>query len=279
MDIEHRYKMVFLNLPENISKIIGELDNISVERLKSKKNLVFDLSIKSSLDEPQKNYILKYYRTKNADNEYSTLSHLHKQGLVIPSVISYEKPFLLLEKIDGINLCDIINEPLNKINELAELEPEIRKKIIKSIDMLAKWLADLHKHNIIVHQDFKKTIVLNKGDTRLRDFIICRDSKTVYGLDFEESYEGNHIDDLAWICCSLLDTNPGLFELDEPYHKIELMNEFLKQYYKINNSFTFSFNYFADALINNLNTVIKRRGLIVGKLDKKRILNNITEDL
>ncbi|TXT65240.1 MAG: hypothetical protein BAJALOKI3v1_120047 [Promethearchaeota archaeon] len=278
MDIEHRYKMIFLSLPDKISKIVGDLDTIKVERLNSKKNLVFDLSVEDSSDTLQKDYILKYYRTKNADIEFTTLSHLYKQGLDVPSVISYEKPFLLLEKIDGINLCDFINEPLHKISEISELESEMRKKIIKSIDMLASWLTDLHKRNIITHKDLEKTIVLNKGDTRLRDFIIQMDNKMVYGLDFEEAYEGNHIDDLAWICCSLIDTKPGLFELDEPYHKIELMNEFLKHYYKINNDFTFSFSYFAEALINNLNIVIKRRGLNVGKLDKKRILNNITSN-
>ena len=45
----------------------------------------------------------------------------------------------------------------------------------------------------------------------------------MFGVDFEDSYEGNHIDDIAWICCSLLDTKPGLFEKSYPKSKIDIV--------------------------------------------------------
>lgn len=273
MDIEHRYQMIFFNLPDEMLNIIGDLDNLTINRLKSKKNLVFDIYTKD-----HNNYILKYFRSKKADNEYHTLSHLNNQNLNVPSIIDYEKPYLLLEKIHEVNFCDFINKPLINKNNLSEIDTKLRRKLILGIKFLSKWFAHFHKSNLITHKENEKTIVLNKGDTRLRDFIIDIDSKIIYGVDFEESYEGNYLDDLAWICCSLIDTNPGLFELEDPYHKIELMNEFLKQYYKINNYFHFSFSYFADAFIEALNTVIKRRGLIFGKLDKKRILDNLTRE-
>ncbi|GAI86577.1 unnamed protein product [marine sediment metagenome] len=123
-------------------------------------------------------------------------------------------------------------------------------------------------------------LILNKGDTRLRDFIIDFSSDKLYGFDFEDSYEGNHIDDLAWICCALLDTNPGVFEIiepNQPKHKIELINIFLKNYYQINSGFHFSFNYFAERLVEDLNIVIKRRDLDPGFIRKNTILKNITD--
>ena len=98
------------------------------------------------------------------------------------------------------------------------------------------------------------------------------------GLDFEESYQGNHIDDIAWICCSLLDTNPGLFEINYPKSKIELINLFLKSYYRINPATNFDFNYFTEKLIENLNTVMSRRGIDM-ILNKDSFLKDISKDM
>lgn len=278
MDIEHRYQMFFFNLPSEISKIIGDLDNITVKRIKSKKNFVFDVHIKEKTGKGPRNYILKYFKTKNADNEFKTISHLKKQNVNVPSIISFEKPYLLLEKIDGGNFCDFINAPLKNTEGLSELNEDLQNQLIWGIKLLAQWFALLHKKNIVSQKEFETTIVLNKGDARLRDFLIKSESKSIFGVDFEEAYEGNHLDDLAWICCSLIDTDPGLFELDEPLHKMELINYFLKHYYNINSNFGFSFDYFADALIENLNLVIKRRGLLTGKLDKNNILDKLKRE-
>ena len=101
----------------------------------------------------------------------------------------------------------------------------------------------------------------------------------MYGVDFEDTLEGNHLDDIAWICCSLLDTNPGIFELGNPKQKIELINIFLKKYYQKTSSFEFDFNYLAEKIIEDLNIVITRRGIPFGILSQKRFLKEISKEI
>ncbi|MGV9205866.1 MAG: hypothetical protein ACOC44_17790, partial [Promethearchaeia archaeon] len=67
--------------------------------------------------------------------------------------------------------------------------------------------------------------------------------------------------------------------MDIPTHKISLVNQFLIKYYKVNHNFTFSFEYFADSLIENLNIVMERRHLDIGYFDKKTILKRISDNL
>jgi len=120
---------------------------------------------------------------------------------------------------------------------------------------------------------------LNKGDTRLRDFIINFSEGVLYGVDFEDTFEGNHLEDIAWICCSLLDTNPGIFELGNPKQKIELINIFIKKYYQKSSSFEFDFNYLAEKIIEDLNIVIKRRGIPFGLLSKSHFIDYISKEI
>ncbi|MHA1466606.1 MAG: hypothetical protein ACTSP6_00830, partial [Promethearchaeota archaeon] len=138
--------------------------------------------------------------------------------------------------------------------------------------------SKLHINNIIEDKEHSHVKVLNKGDTRLRDFIYNLSDDKVVGLDFEDSYQGNHIDDIAWICCSLLDTNPGIFEKNNPKAKIELINLFLKGYYRINPATHFDFKYFTEKLIENLNTVMSRRGIDM-ILNKDNFIKEISRDM
>ncbi len=259
---------------------IHELKNkFSLNQLPSKKNLVYHLKFEKNPKNYPKQLIIKIFRTNNAENEYRTLKKLETQELHVPKVLLYKRPYLILEKIDGVNLCDFINENLIKVTQLKDLSQEMQKNLIYCIEMLANWISLIHNKNIVRKKKTSEIIVLNKGDTRLRDFILNFSKDTLHGCDFEESYEGNHVDDLAWICCSLLDTDPGIFETSEPKHKIELINIFLKKYYQLNKNFSFSFNYFADRLIENLNIVIERRSLDISPVRKASILKNINENL
>ena len=270
-------------ISNDLKEVIPELalngkNNFSLNQYKSKKNLVYDLVFAKKPKNFPKELILKVFRKENAEHEYKIYKKLEKQGLSIPKVLFYGDPYLLLEKIKGINLCDIINDNLiNKI-KLDELNPTVLDLVILCIHKLAAWIAQLHSQNIVNKKESSKIIVLNKGDTRLRDFILDVTNETIYGFDFEESYEGNYLDDLAWICCALLDTDPGLFEMFEPIHKTELINIFLKEYFRINYHFQFSFQYFAGKLIENLNIVIERRSLEFGPVSKDSILKNISKD-
>ncbi len=279
MNLLNIIKEIVSNLKNEIPELDAPEVRFSLIKLPSKRNLVFSLNFDKKPKEYPQEFIVKVYQTDNADKEYKTLKKLEKQDILIPRIIFYKKPFLILEKIEGVNLCDFINEKLKNIDKLDDLDSYNRDRIIFGIKKLAIWMAQLHKQNILGTKIFSELIVLNKGNARLRDFMINISNDELYGFDFEESYEGNHIDDLAWICCALLDTNPGLFQMVQPQHKIELINIFLKEYYRNNNKSNFSFKYFAERLIDNLNIVLERRKLDISPVSKKNILKRILDDI
>lgn len=266
------------DLGNEIPELIDGANDFSLDRLTSKKNIVYELIFKKKPKIFPKEVILKLFRTNYAEKEYQALLKLEKQGLPIPKVLFFNKPYLILTKLNGVNLTEFINKNLVNITTINDLNSEMRNTIILGVKKLAEWIARLHSQNIIKKKEFMEIITFNKGDTRLRDFIFDISSQIVYGIDFEESYEGNFHDDLAWICCSLLDTTPGIFENPEPKPKIELINIFLEEYFLINEDFRFSFNYFAECLIENLNVVIERRSLEFGPVRKGVILKNISTE-
>ncbi len=261
------------DLKGEIPDLINKDNYISLTRLPSKKNLVYNLEFSEKPKSVPKNIVVKIFQTEFFDREFDTLTKLKKQSFTVPKVLIAKKPYLIMERIEGENLCDFINDNLMRKNALSDLKPEIRENIVRSVQKLAEWFATLHKNNIADTRSVSKTLVLNKGDAHLRDFIIDFTRDELYGCDFEESYVGDPIDDLAWICCSFLDTNPGIFETRDPKPKIELLNVFLKEYFNIL-PLTFSFSYFADKLIEDLNLVIVRRDLDIGPVRRDTILKN-----
>ena len=278
MDVHTIKKKVLRDLKNEIPELIEGINSFSLTRLSSKKNLVYELNFDKKPKKFPKHVILKLFRTNYAENEYKALIKLEKQDLEIPKVLFFKKPYLILKKINGVNLSDFINDKLINFNTINDLDLKIKNNIFLSLEKLAEWIARLHNQNIINDEDFSEVIVFNKGDTRLRDFIFNLSEKKIYGLDFEENYEGNYLDDLAWISCSLLDTNPGIFEIEKPMVKIELINYFLSEYFRINNSFLFSFDYFAERLIEYLNIVMKRRSIKLSSVRKNEILKNLSKN-
>lgn len=271
-------KEIVSNLKEDLPELVDKVNFFNLNRLPSKKNIVVLLSFNKPTERFPKENIVKIFRTSNIDVERTTLNQLSKQEILVPKILFHKEQFLILSKIDGINLCDYINEKLKNSEDLSDLNRTDKKDILKSIEKLASWLGNLHNLNIINKTDPNYIIVLNKGDTRLRDFVYESNSGILYGMDFEDSYEGNHIDDIAWICCSLLDTNPGIFEMNHPKHKIDLINFFLKSYYKSNPSFKFNFNYFTERLIEYLNIVMRRRHINM-VLNKNNFITDISKEL
>ncbi|MHA1756602.1 MAG: hypothetical protein ACTSVV_07525 [Promethearchaeota archaeon] len=272
---------IIKELAESFPYIFDDNPYFELERYESKKNIVFCIkfNMEDQNDKNLKDIVVKIFKTQNADIEYKILSNLKKQGHFVPKIIDYKKPYLILEKVEGTNLCDYINNKLKNLEKLSELENKIREKLELSMKMLADWLARFHKESIKLYDDFSGFYVLNKGDIRLRDFIINFKKGKIYGLDFEDCYEGNFLEDLAGICCALLDTNPGIFELGVPYHKLDLIKIFLDEYFRINKDFQFNFKYFATRLIENLNIVIERRNIGFGPINKEAILRRIGEHL
>ncbi|MFW9940318.1 MAG: hypothetical protein ACFFFT_04705 [Candidatus Thorarchaeota archaeon] len=254
-------------------------NNYNIIELDSRKNLVLNVVFDKKPPSFPKEFIIKIFKTKNLVSENNILIRLKNQNFPVPDILGLKKPYLILEKVEGINLCDFVNDNLKEVEELDDLNSDIKNQVIKSVEKLAEWLAQLHEKNTVRKQASDELFVLNKGDTRLRDFIIDFSKDTLYGVDFEDAYEGNHIDDLAWICCSLLDTNPGLFDMDEPKHKIELINLFLKKYYHETSSFQFDFNYLAEKIIEHLNIVIQRRNLPFGPISKSSFFEDISKEI
>lgn len=282
-----------MNVKESNSRIINVLISyfpeifedatFNLKKFKSKKNLVYKIEFTEKIVGFPKEIVVKFFRTQNADKEKSILEKLEQEGILVPKILFYKKRCMILENIEGENLCDFINDQLAEVNDLKKVTDYIRDRIVFSIKKLSLWLANLHKKNILTSSTMEKAIVLNKGDTRLRDFILSAVNDEIYGLDFEDCYEGNHIDDLAWVCCALLDTNPGIFEIKDlelaPLTlKIDLINIFLKEYYKSNSTFKFDFHYFAEKLIENLNIVIERRDAF-GIIDSTKILKSLGRKL
>ena len=279
--------MSLLKIKSKIAKdlrgIIPEFRNkdmiYNITKLQSRKNTVIDVVFDKKPNNFPKQFIVKIFRTKNIVSENNILNRLKNQNFHVPEILSLKKPYLLLEKVQGVNLCDFINDNLKNTRELDDLTPEIKNQITRSIEKLAEWLAQLHEKNIVSKYKSEEIFVLNKGDTRLRDFIIDPSEDILYAVDFEDAYEGNNMDDLAWICCSLLDTNPGLFDMDEPKHKIELINLFLKKYYQETTSFQFDFNYLAEKMIEHLNIIIQRRNLPYGPINKSSLIEDISKEV
>ena len=267
------------DLKESIPELGYKNYSYNINELPSKKNIVFNLVFDKKPPNFPKESIIKIFNTPNIAHEYNILIRLKNQNFHVPKILLLKNPYLVLEKISGVNLCDFINENLKKVKNLNDLDSVLRNKMIYCIESLAKWLVQLHEKNIVRKKEFSEIFVLNKGDTRLRDFIIDFSNNTLFGVDFEDAYEGSHIDDLAWVCCSLLDTNPGIFEIDEPTHKTELINFFLRKYYQSSSSFQFDFNYLAEKIIEDLNLVIERRNLPYGVISKAKFIEDISKEI
>lgn len=256
--------------------------NFKISELKSRKNTVIHLVFNKKPQNFPKEFVIKIFRTKNIVSENNILIRLRNQNFHVPQVLSLKKPYLFLERIggiNGVNLCDFVNDNLKDTEKLEDLDSGLKTHITWSIEKLAEWLAQLHKKNTVRKRRSEEIFVLNKGDTRLRDFILDLSKEILYGVDFEDSYEGNHMDDLAWICCSLLDTTPGLFDMDNPKHKIDLINIFLKKYYQTNSSFQFDFNYFTKKIIGHLNIVIERRNLPFGPISSTSFIKDLSKEM
>ncbi len=278
MDLQKIRSKMVRDLKEQIPEIND--DNLQISELPSKQNSVINVLFDKKPSKLPKEIIIKIFRTKNIVHEINILNRLKNQKFRVPTILFFQNPYLILEKVSGTNLCDFINEKLKGTQQLEDLDSDVRNQIIQSIERLAEYLAQLHEKNFVRKRyKGKKKYVLCKGDTRLKDFIIDPVNDVLYAIDFEDAYEGNHMDDLAWICTSLLDTDPGLFEMEEPKHKVDLINNFLRKYYRTNPKFPFDFNYLAEKIIENLNMVIERRTLPYGTISKTLFLEDISKEI
>ncbi|MHA2359491.1 MAG: RIO1 family regulatory kinase/ATPase domain-containing protein [Candidatus Thorarchaeota archaeon] len=165
----------------------------SVERLKSKKNIVVHLKIQAG---KPIDVVAKLFVVEKFDIELRILKSSWEKGLAVPKVIDADKGVILMDFISGNLLVDSLNQ---------SFRPEF-------VDMLAEWYYNYHSaHDMI------------KGDPRLRNFI--HHNGQIYGVDFEESRSADWMLDIGGTAASLLDTNP-IFDV----RKRRLCWRFLNQY-------------------------------------------------
>lgn len=173
-----------------------------LERFKSRKNRVYRVRANGETK------VLKIFSSSEAlDREYKMLDLL-KDRLNVPRVHSIDRRrgILVMEFIEGENLCDFLNPAIE--HDIADS--------LRIIEELARWFSDFH----LLLKD-KQMI---RGDSILRNFILDYKGE-IYGVDFEESRKGRAEEDIAEICISVLTTHPEFAE-----EKFELCKRFLKAY-------------------------------------------------
>ncbi|MFX0006166.1 MAG: hypothetical protein ACFFAV_05490, partial [Candidatus Hermodarchaeota archaeon] len=86
--------------------------NIQVTELPSKKNSVINVVFEKKPSKLPNEVVIKIFHTKNIVHEINILNRLKNQNFHVPRILFFQKPYLILEKVKGINLCDFINEKL-----------------------------------------------------------------------------------------------------------------------------------------------------------------------
>lgn len=190
---------------------VDYLKNASIINIfPSKKNTV------ALIKNEGKNFVLKWYKPRFQQSFSQDCAVLKENNTPFhkPELLSINKDykFLLLEYIPSENLCDLINDPNRQTQNKLSI-----------ITHLASWFYQFHRY----YQQQSKPLI--HGDANLRNFLISQ-NKNIYGLDFEESKPGNVREDIAFLCASILTTNPAFTE-----EKQQLQHQFVKTYEELIN--------------------------------------------
>lgn len=168
----------------------------TLKKFESKRNDVYAINYEG------KQFIVKIYKNKDSRIiEEKNLKKLNKHGLNVPRIISAHENILIEEFIDGKTIGEAIYTNTNWIEDLA------------------KWLSKLHSIK------YNKMPIL-KGDCNLKNFIFTK--KGIYGIDFENTSQGDPIHDLGKICFFIIDSTSTL----RKEKKKEMIKEFIQKYQK-----------------------------------------------
>ena len=121
-----------MKMLQDLKEQIPELttDQIQISELPSKKNSVINLKFDKKPSKLPQEVIVKIFRTENIAIEYNILTRLWNQGFHVPSILFFHNPYLFLEKVDGTNLCDFINERLKGTKHLDDLNLKQELKLL-----------------------------------------------------------------------------------------------------------------------------------------------------
>jgi tRNA A-37 threonylcarbamoyl transferase component Bud32 len=203
-------------------------------QLPSKRNKVFHIT--GMVQETKTTYELaaKLYQQTGIAHETTVLRQAYSNNIHVPRVLGTTEDVILMEFIQGLNLCDIITD-----------DPSPQYGVL-----LGQWFTQYHS----AFQRIENHVLL-KGDARIRNFIFKKPH--LYGVDFEESYIGPYPFDLAVVCGSILDTDPIFTD-----EKLKLCHSFITTYAEsreIDNEDRILENV-TPHLIKTLKETAKRRG-------------------
>lgn len=148
------------------------------KKFKSRKNKVFMVEYQG------KERVVKEYREGSHEKllvERNLLVGCEKRGIPVPKVMGSTGDTLVLEYIPGPD-CKILFEQGH----------------VHILPLMARWLADFHE--AFAHG-------YRKGDCILGNFLYH--DKVIYGIDFEESSQGDPLRDLGDMCVSILRMGPS----------------------------------------------------------------------
>lgn len=152
---------------------------LSLERLKSRKNIVVHLEVTNKELNAPLDVVAKMFVVDKFDIELQVLKSSWEKSLAVPEVVEARDGVILMDYIAGEPLVDVLNRTFES----------------SLIDKLAEWYFRYHSaHDMI------------KGDPRLRNFI-CNNGR-IYGVDYEETRPDSWILDIGGTAASLLDTDP-----------------------------------------------------------------------
>lgn len=156
-------------------------------RLPSRRNIVLHVTGTFRSTHRTVDVVAKWFKHSGIGHEAQVLRDAYTRKVPVPRVIGSTVHVLLLQFLRGENLCDLIT-----------YHPEERYGVL-----LGQWLGQYHE---AFQRSSESETVLLKGDARIRNFIY--DGSHLFGVDFEESYTGHYLRDLACTCASILDTDP-----------------------------------------------------------------------
>lgn len=128
--------------------------------------------------------VLKKFFSRKSGTEFETLVRARAAGLAVPFPLWKEGDYIVLEYIDGETCDRMINHMLS--SEVAE--------------SLGVWMGGFHEK---LEDGGTKTII---GDAALSNFILSEG--VVYGIDLEDSREGEPLDDVGDLASSILGSEP-----------------------------------------------------------------------
>jgi tRNA A-37 threonylcarbamoyl transferase component Bud32 len=142
----------------------------------------------------------------NIETEFQVLQQASSR-LTLPTIFEKdnENNVLIMGYIPGKNLGDILDDSLVNLGEKQTM-----------MCLLAQWFAQFHT---FFRKDMKFRI---RGDPNVRNFLF---NNQMWGVDFEESRNGNPGDDIGGLCASLLTFDP-MFTSE----KFGLCRKFIEEY-------------------------------------------------